>query len=189
MVIRDGRIFSAHEDTLSMSPFFARILKDPRFRSTKRVALPDEEAEVLAAVLEFLYTGEYEPYLVPSKTRNSYKLERSERSKTLGGHDYDLSTIYHSGAGGDLLRDTAVYCAGERYGLEGLKRLALKKQGLHSDISVALILRSARFAYEHTPPSDDRIRSSFLGLIVKGRKTFKRSGTMQMEMERGGTQL
>jgi hypothetical protein len=48
------------------------------------------------------------------------------------------------------------------------------------------ILRSARYAYENTPDSDSRLRAHYLALIIRSRKTFKRSGTMQNEMEMGG---
>jgi hypothetical protein len=72
------------------------------------------------------------------------------------------------------------------YGLEELKRLSLRKQGLQSGIEVGTILRSARYAYESTPDSDSRLRAHYLALIIRSRKTFKRSGTMQMEMELGG---
>jgi hypothetical protein len=51
---------------------------------------------------------------------------------------------------------------------------------------VGTILRSARYAYENTPDSDSRLRAHYLALIIRSRKTFKRSGTMQMEMEMGG---
>jgi len=62
----------------------------------------------------------------------------------------------------------------------------LRKQGLQSGIEVGVILRSARYAYENTPDSDSRLRAHYLALIIRSRKTFKRSGTMQMEMEMGG---
>jgi len=88
-----------------------------------------------------------------------------------------------------ILRDTVVYCAALRFGLPDLQRLALRKQGLQSGIDVATILRSARFAYANTPPSDSRLRAHYLALIIRSRKTFKRSGTMQMEMEKGGSQI
>lgn len=96
------------------------------------------------------------------------------------------ATIYLPSAGHHLLRDTVVYCAAERYGLEELKRLALRKQGLQSGIDVGTILRSAQYCYAHTPDSDSRLRAHYLALIIRCRKTFKRSGTMQAEMERGG---
>lgn len=96
------------------------------------------------------------------------------------------ATIYLPSAGHHLLRDTVVYCAAERYGLEELKRLALRKQGLQTGIDVGTILRSAQYCYAHTPDSDSRLRAHYLALIIRCRKTFKRSGTMQAEMEKGG---
>lgn len=85
-----------------------------------------------------------------------------------------------------MLRDTVVYCAAEKYGLEDLKCLALRKQGLQIGIPADVILRSARYAYDNTPESESRLRAHYLALIIRSRKTFKRSGTMQMEMEQGG---
>lgn len=96
------------------------------------------------------------------------------------------ATIFVPSAGHHLLRDTVVYCAAERYGLEELQRLALRKQGLQTGIDVGTILRSAQYCYAHTPDSDSRLRAHYLALIIRCRKTFKRSGTMQAEMERGG---
>jgi hypothetical protein len=77
-------------------------------------------------------------------------------------------------------------CTAEKYGLAELQSLALRKQGLQSGIQCSTILNSARFAYEHTPDSDSRLRAHYLALIIRSRQTFKRSGTMQMEMEKGG---
>lgn len=51
------------------------------------------------------------------------------------------------------------------------------------------ILSSARYAYANTPASDSKLRAHYLALIIRSRNTFKRSGTMQMEMEHGGTPL
>ncbi|OAA65608.1 BTB/POZ fold protein [Niveomyces insectorum RCEF 264] len=96
------------------------------------------------------------------------------------------ATVYLSSVGQYLLRDTVIYCAAVRYGLEELKRLALRKQGLQSGIDVGTILRSAQYCYAHTPDSDSRLRAHYLALIIRCRKTFKRSGTMQAEMEKGG---
>ena len=46
MVGPDRRVFAAHEDVLSISPFFAAALKGQFFESTsKRVELPDELVE------------------------------------------------------------------------------------------------------------------------------------------------
>jgi hypothetical protein len=96
------------------------------------------------------------------------------------------ATVYLSSIGHYILRDTVIYCAAERYGLGELQRLALRKQGLQAGIDVGTILRSAQYAYAHTPDSDSRLRAHYLALIIRCRRTFKRSGTMQAEMERGG---
>lgn len=54
VVGRDQRLFAAHEDVLSMSPFFEAALRGQFFESaTKQVQLPDESV--------FLPT----PYIVP----------------------------------------------------------------------------------------------------------------------------
>ena len=95
-------------------------------------------------------------------------------------------TVYHTGYKQLLLKDTLIYCTAERYGLDELKRLALRKQGLQSGIQCGTILSSARYAYAHTPENDSKLRAHYLALIIRSRATFRRSGTMQMEMEAGG---
>lgn len=125
------------------------------------------------------------------KRQNSWELEDAVVSSPnpqnpSGGRGSVEATTYVSAVGEHLLKDTVIYCAAEKYGLEELKRLALRKQGLQSGIEVATILRSARYAYDHTPDSDSRLRAHYLALIIRCRKTFKRSGTMQLEMETGG---
>lgn len=186
MVGHEHRLFAAHEDVLCRSPYFAAALKGQFLDgSTKKVDLPDEEPEVLSCVLEFLYKGDYYPRLLHDKRRNTWDIEDAQDLKT-GGRGNCEPTIYISGIGGEVLRDTVVYCAAEKYGLDELKRLALRKQGLQSGIQVDVILRSARYAYEYTPDTESRLRAHYLALIIRSRKTFKRSGTMQMEMEKGG---
>lgn len=94
--------------------------------SNKRIALPDEEAEIFSSVLEYLYKGDYYPRLLQNKRRHSYELEAtaSDNNGTVE------STVYHRSVDGDLLKDTVIYCAAEKYGLSELKKLALRKQGL-----------------------------------------------------------
>ncbi|KAI9699515.1 MAG: hypothetical protein M1820_007146 [Bogoriella megaspora] len=186
VVGKDQRLFAAHEDVLCHSPFFAAACKGAFFESNaKRITLPDEQPEVLSAVLEYLYKGDYYPRLLHDKKRNAWTLEDADHPQNSGRGSVE-PTVYHSGWGDTILRDTAIYCSAERYGLEELKRLSLRKQGLQSGIDVATILSSARFAYANTPDSDSRLRAHYLALIIRSRKTFKRSGTMQMEMEIGG---
>ncbi|KAF2263773.1 hypothetical protein CC78DRAFT_266881 [Lojkania enalia] len=187
----DQRLFAAHEDVLSHSPFFASALRDQFFESnTRRIDLPTEEPEIFSCVLEYLYKGDYYPRLVHDKRRQTWMLEGAVTSPDPSKNGDRVPavepTFFHSGVNDIILRDTAVYCAAERYGLEELKRLSLRKQGLQSGIEVGTILRSARYAYENTPDSDSRLRAHYLALIIRSRKTFKRSGTMQLEMEIGG---
>jgi len=202
VVGREQRLFAAHEDVLGHSPYFATTCRDQFFDggSDRRIMLPDEEPEIFSCVLEYLYKGDYSPRLVHDKRYDTWMLENdnihAERSPKITGGRGSIgststgtsafATIYHSGIGDVILRDTAVYCAADRYGLEELKRLALKKQGLQCGIEVSTILRSARYAYDCTPDTDSRLRAHYLALIIRSRKTFKRSGTMQMEMEIGG---
>jgi hypothetical protein len=192
VVGKDQRTFAAHQDVLSHSPFFAAMCQDQFFESNRRILLPDEEPEIFSCVLEYLYKGDYYPRLVHDKRRDTWLLEGAPEGaspnlnnggRVGGGIE---ATFFHTGVGDYILRDTAVYCAAERYGLEELKRLSLRKQGLQSGIEVGVILRSARYAYDNTPDSDSRLRAHYLALIIRSRKTFKKSGTMQMEMEMGG---
>lgn len=199
---REGRLFAAHEDVLRQSPFFEAACRGQFLEAQgKRISLPDEEPEAFSAVLEYLYKGDYYPRLLHNKHRNSWELEDTVRrsphtspniqNSPGGGRAAPAAeaAVYIASAGQHLLRDTVIYCAADRYGLEELKRLALRKQGLQSGIDVGTILRSAQYAYAHTPDSDSRLRAHYLALIIRCRKTFKRSGTMQAEMERGGSKL
>lgn len=129
----EQRLFAAHEEMLQASPFFANALRtsylDP---SAKRISLPDEEPEIFSSILEFLYKGDYFPRLVHNKRRNSWELEpatNDERGTT-------ESTVYHCNVEGELLKDTVIYCAAEKYGLDELKKLALRKQGLRKFYSL-----------------------------------------------------
>jgi len=208
----EGRLFAAHEDVLCQAPFFEKVLRGNYLDAqNKRIALPEEEPEIFSAVLEYLYKGDYYPRLLHNKHRNSWELEDSQPrratphtsptiydSPNIGGGRAGQTpqtpsaveaTVYLSSIGQHLLRDTVVYCAAERYGMEELKRLALRKQGLQSGIDVGTILRSAQYCYAHTPDSDSRLRAHYLALIIRCRKTFKRSGTMQAEMEKSGSDV
>jgi len=204
----EGRLFAAHEDVLCQAPFFEKMLRGNYLDAqSRKMALPAEEPEVFSAVLEYLYKGDYYPRLLHNKHRDSWELEDSlprrgtpqstptlDSPKTGGGRAGQTpqtpsavqATVYLPSAGQHLLRDTVVYCAADRYGLEELKRLALRKQGLQTGIDVGTILRSAQYCYAHTPDSDSRLRAHYLALIIRCRKTFKRSGTMQAEMEKCG---
>ena len=175
---REQRLFAAHEDVLSHSPFFQSACRDQFFQTTsKRIDLPDEEPEVFSSILEYLYKGDYFPRLEYDKRRNSWSLEDAGN----GTSEAVIGTPH-----GPILKDTMLYCAAEKYGLQELKKLSLRKQGLQSGIQCSTILTSARYAYAHTPDNDSKLRAHYLALIIRARHTFKRSGTMQQEMENGG---
>ncbi|OQD84446.1 hypothetical protein PENANT_c013G02496 [Penicillium antarcticum] len=160
------RLFAAHEAILSTSPFFAAQIQSQnqaqaqvqkptptpsrthtQTRTTrsrnKLIDLPDEQAEVLSCVLEFLYKGDYYPRLRHNTNKQTWELEDVDIETT--GSDGELSgsamaTVYHHKAGCVILRDTAIYCAAQKYTLPTLQRLSLRKQGLHTNISVSTIL-------------------------------------------------
>ncbi|PKY04407.1 hypothetical protein P168DRAFT_290473 [Aspergillus campestris IBT 28561] len=179
-----GRLFAAHRDILCLSPYFATVCaQSSDSPGGSRISLPNEQPEVLSCILEFLYKGDYSPRLLRNRRYNTWELEGS---RTDSEGQSSGATIFHHAAGAEILRDTAIYCSAQKYGLENLKRLALRKQGLHCGISCDTILNSARYAYAHTPDDDSNLRAQYLALIIGSRSTFKRSGTMQMEMERGG---
>ena len=194
-----ARLFAAHADVLALSPFFAAAVKGQFVESqTRRIDLPDESPEIFSSVLEYLYKGDYYPRLLHNKRRNTWELEDASSSpaSTPEGMPRGAveSTVYHTPSGqknGDaepvqILKDTVIYCLAEKFGLPELKRLALRKQGLQQGVQCSTILSSARYAYENTPESDGKMRAHYLALIIRCRSVFKRSGTMQMEMERGG---
>ncbi|KAF2637397.1 hypothetical protein P280DRAFT_102582 [Massarina eburnea CBS 473.64] len=177
---RDQRLFAAHEDVLSHSPYFQSACRDQFFSSAnKRIDLPDEDPEVFSSILEYLYKGDYYPRLEYDVKRKTWNLEDG------GNSNGTAEAVIHTQFG-PILKDTIVYCQAEKYGLQELKKLALRKQGLQSGVQCSTILTSARFAYANTPDSDSKLRAHYLALIIRARHTFKRSGTMQNEMENGG---
>ncbi|KAF3023502.1 hypothetical protein G7054_g3522 [Neopestalotiopsis clavispora] len=188
IVGKEQRIFAAHEDVLHASPWFQKTLSsmfmDTASSSSRRVYLPDEEPEIFSSILEYMYKGDYFPRLIHNKKRNSWEIEQPDE-----GRNALEATIYHHATDGDILKDTVIYCAAEKFGLEELKKVALRKQGLQSGIQCSTILASARYAYANTPDTDSKLRAHYLALIIRSRSTFKRSGTMQLEMFNGGTQL
>ncbi|KAJ6125350.1 hypothetical protein N7471_012667 [Penicillium samsonianum] len=197
----EKRLFAAHEAILRASPFFAahctaqtpnRNAPRPRHPlqpPSKRIDLPEEQAEVLSCVLEYLYNGDYYPRLQHNSQTQTWELEDADAGVGAGASGelgQATATVFHHRARGVILRDTAIYCAAEKYNLPHLQRLALRKQGLHTGIQCSTILASARFAYANTPDTESKLRAHYLALIVRSRGTFMRSGTMQAEMERGG---
>ena len=60
---KEGRLFAAHEDVLSLSPFFAAAVRGQFLEAeSKRIDLPDEEPEIFSCVLEYLYVRSLSPF-------------------------------------------------------------------------------------------------------------------------------
>lgn len=103
----EQRLFAAHEDVLSVSPFFAACCRDQFLEShAKRIDLPEETPEIFSSVLEYLYKGDYYPRLLHNKRRDTWELEDAATNN--GGRGAVESTVYHHGVGGAILKDTVV---------------------------------------------------------------------------------
>lgn len=119
----EKRLFAAHEAILRISPFFAAHCtaqtpnpNAPRPRLTqqspsKRIDLPDEQAEVLSCVLEYLYKGDYYPRLRHNSRTQTWELEDADAgvgAGTSGELGQATATVFHHRARGVILRDTAI---------------------------------------------------------------------------------
>lgn len=70
------------------------------FDGKRRIELPDESPEVLSAVLEYLYKGDYTPNLIHNKKRDTWELDNA-------GIPGD-NTIIHHQSPVPILKDTAI---------------------------------------------------------------------------------
>lgn len=96
----DQRLFAGHEEVLTRSPFFAAALKAHFFENhSRRLNLPDEQPEILSAVLEYLYKGDYYPKLIHNKRKDTWELEEDG----VGSKE-----VYHHGVKQTLMKDTVV---------------------------------------------------------------------------------
>lgn len=104
---KDQRLFAAHEDVLSLSPFFAACCRGQFLQPhNKQISLPDEQPEVLSSILEYLYKGDYYPRLVHNKRRDTWSLE--DDPMDIDGEDSRDAAYLHQPDGGTILKDTAV---------------------------------------------------------------------------------
>ena len=96
----EQRLFAGHEDILCRSPFFGTACRGQFYDgSSRRINLPDEQPEILSAVLEYLYKGDYSPKLIHNKRKDTWELEDGNRYEP---------TIYHHAVKQALLKDTAI---------------------------------------------------------------------------------
>ncbi|KAF8454639.1 hypothetical protein BDZ91DRAFT_668029 [Kalaharituber pfeilii] len=137
---------TAHQLFLSRSPFFQNIFSAS---PTPTVSLPDEDLDAMGCFLQFLYTGEYFPRIIKSRTGEEH-LEKDPTDPN------SSSEIDEDGAG--LLKHAKVYTLAEKLGLAELKHLAHAK--IHRINSTAKgELAYARFVYANTPREDTTIRA------------------------------
>lgn len=118
----EKRLFAAHEAVLRASPFFADHCaaqtpsptaprpRPPLQPPGKRIDLPDEQAEVLSCVLEYLYKGDYYPRLRHNSKKQTWELEDpgTDTGVSAGELGQATATVFHHRAQGVILRDTAI---------------------------------------------------------------------------------
>ena len=96
----EQRLFAGHEDVLCRSSFFEAACRGQFYdNQARRINLPNESPEVLSAVLEYLYKGDYYPKLLHNKRKDTWELE--------GNNDAE-ATIVHHAVKQPLLKDTAI---------------------------------------------------------------------------------
>lgn len=136
-------VLTAHLALLQRSPYFASL--DASEGALTVDGLSDEDLGAVGCFLQYLYTNEYTPRLVPSNTHtNETVLE------AVGENEVDED-------GSHLLKHARVYTLAEKLGVEELKTLAHSK--IHRINSTAKgELEYARFVYANTPKEDKIIR-------------------------------
>jgi hypothetical protein len=142
-------ILSAHLALLQKSPWFTEACVNYSHAtpaSERVVSLPDDDITTVSSFLEYLYTNEYTPRLIPGVSGKPEDLVLEE------SNDTDLDE------GGDhLLKHAMVYTLAEKLQLPELKHLAHSK--IHRINSTAKgELRYAKFVYENTTKEDKTIR-------------------------------
>lgn len=103
----EQRLFAAHEDVLSNSPYFVHLCQQQFYESNKRIVLPNEEPEIFSSVLEYLYKGDYYPRLEFDKRRHSWSLEDANDLSARAG-TVEV-TLFDNGNSVKILKDTMIY--------------------------------------------------------------------------------
>ena len=145
----DKTEFQAHEAVLRRSPFFSSAF-DSSFNgpssphSPRIVELPEEDPDIFAAVLQFLYQDDFFPRLLRHPASQKPELEY---------RDPDAANRV-----GPMMKLARIYFAADRIGLQGLMRLAARKVRKLMPVSAKSYLMFARFVYENTSDTDDILR-------------------------------
>lgn len=140
---------SAHLALLQSSPWFTDACASYTAATPPNeriVELIDDDIEAVGAFLEYLYTREYAPRLVPGSSGRAEEMVLEETA------DNDVDE-----GGEHLLKHAKVYTLAGKLRLPELKSLAHSK--IHRINSTAKgELRYAKFVYENTTPDDKTIR-------------------------------
>ena len=135
----EGRLFAAHEDVLSNSPYFASLCQHQFYEHNKRIELPEIEPEIFSSVLEYMYKGDYYPRLEFDKRRHSWLLEDANDAAARSG-TIEI-TLLDNGIPVRILKDTVIY-------VSRLKSfVALHQLTLSSALQRSLVFQS--FSHSH----------------------------------------
>lgn len=142
LVIGSGDVqttLSAHQGLLVQAPYFQSEIDRFVAGSTRRIELPNDDIDACAAVLEYIYKGDYFP--------------------TVSGNtmEYDPTVPSPDDSGVALLRHARVYTLAKRFGLPALAGVAHKKIHLTQSTAKGEIAY-ARFVYKETSAEDEAIR-------------------------------
>ncbi|KAL8855318.1 MAG: hypothetical protein Q9178_008032 [Gyalolechia marmorata] len=139
----EGKVYTAHATYLSQSPVFEKICHGQFHESlTFQIKLPEDDPEVIRALIQYLYTGNFHDFGTIKSGRGS------------------------KGAGSQLAR---LYVTAEKYQLQVLKELVLSKFGSVSDPEERPIdfLCMAETMYENTPDTDTTWRTFFRSFAAR----------------------
>ncbi|KAM0697872.1 hypothetical protein Q7P36_002726 [Cladosporium allicinum] len=130
---------SAHQGLLVQAPYFQDEVERFVPGAPRRIELPNDDIDACAAVLEYIYKGDYFP--------------------TVSGNtmEYDPSVPSPDDSGVALLRHARVYTIAKRFGLPALAGVAHKKIHLTQSTAKGEIAY-ARFVYKETSTEDEAIR-------------------------------
>lgn len=130
---------SAHQGLLVRAPYFQSEAERFVEGGPRRIELIHDDVDACAAVLEYIYKGDYFP--------------------TVSGNtmEYDPSVPNPDDNGVALLRHARVYTLAKRFGLPALAGVAHKKIHLTQSTAKGEIAY-ARFVYKETSTGDEAIR-------------------------------
>ncbi len=171
----DWRIFAAHESVLCQSPFRATTCRSQsKEEHIHRISLLQVEPEVFSRVLQYLYEGDYNPFLTFDHCQDEWLLTSQAEA------------IIHLPSYGTVLIDSVIYCLAAQYGLDKLKQLALRKQGLQLDVIYNVILATACYIFDNTTDTDWNLQDRYISYVIRLPNMFMSRGQMQEHIEIGG---